>query len=179
MIKLLKNREKIILYLTLAVILFSLIFYFIVSPVMAKYANLNKEITVASAKLRKYMALLSQKEMIQKKYSDKFYSISSLPEFKQDSLVAALSELQNLAKGADIRIIDLRPQQGVKTSSQQYKEIIIDMRTEGSMEGYLKFIYDIENSLWILRIKKFQLLAKSNSVALEGVFTIAQVLLSN
>jgi len=177
--KLLKTREKIALYLIIGVILFNLIFNFVISPIMARYANLNKEITVASAKLRKYMALLGQKEKIQKKYSDKFNSVSSLPEFRQDSLVAALSELQNLAKSADIRIIDLRPQQGAKTGSQPYKEIIIDMRTEGSMEGYLKFIYDIENSLWILRIKKFQLLAKSNSTALEGVFTISQVLVSN
>lgn len=179
MIKLLKKREKIILYLVIGVVLFSFIFNFIISPVMAKYANLNKEITVTSVKLKKYMALLSQKERIQKKYADEFNSVSSLSEFKQDSLVAALSELQNLAKNADIRIIDLRPQQGVKTVSQPYKEIIIDMRVEGSMDGYFKFIYDIENSLWILRIKKFQLLSKSNSVALDGIFTIAQVSLSN
>lgn len=179
MIKLLKKREKIILCLIIGVILFNLIFNFIISPVMAKYVNLNEEITVASVKLRKYKALLGQKEKIQKKYADKFNSVSGLPEFRQDSLVSALSELQNLAKSADIRIIDLRPQQGAKTSNQPYKEIIIDMRAEGSMEGYLKFIYDIENSLWILRIKKFQLLAKSNSAALEGVFTILQVPVSN
>ncbi|MDD5465941.1 MAG: hypothetical protein PHP73_06340 [Candidatus Omnitrophica bacterium] len=179
MIRLLKKREKTILYLIIGFILFNLIFNFIISPVMTKYANLNKEITVTSVKLRKYMSLLSQKEKIQKKYSDKFNSVSGLPEFRQDSLVVVLSELQNLAKSADIRIIDLRPQQGAKTKSQPYKEIIIDMRAEGSMEGYLKFIYDIENSLWILRIKKFQLLSKSNSAALEGVFTISQIPLSN
>ncbi len=179
MIKLLRKREKVILYLAIAIILFMLIFNFIISPVMAKYANLNKEISVTSAKLRKYTALLGQKEKIQEKYSDKFNSVSGLPEFNGDSLVTALSELQHLAKRADIRIIDLRPRQGAKTGSQPYKEIIIDMRAEGSMEGYLKFIYDIENSFWILRIKKFQLLAKSNSTDLEGVFTISQVLLSN
>jgi len=179
MIKLLKKREKIILYLAMAVMLFSFIFYFIISPVMEKYENLNKEIAVASAKLRKYTALLGQKEKILKKYSDKFYSVSSPLEFRQDSLVAALSELQNLAKGANIRIIDLRPQAGAKTGTRPDKEIIIDTRTEGLMEGYLKFIYNIENSLWILRIKKFQLLTKSNSLVLEGVFTIAQVPLSS
>jgi hypothetical protein len=102
-----------------------------------------------------------------------------LSEFKQDSLVAALSELQNLAKNAKIRIIDLRPQQVAKTNKKSGKEITIDMRAEGSMEGYLKFIYDIENSLWVLHIKKFQLLAKNNSSALEGVFTISQVSVSN
>jgi Tfp pilus assembly protein PilO len=179
MIKLLKKREKIILYLAGGVILFIPIFNFIISPVMVKYANLNKEITIASAKLSKYTVLLGQKEKIQKQYSDKFNSVSSLPEFRQDSLVAALSELQDLAKSADIRIIDLRPQQGAKTGSQPYKEISIEMRAEGSMEGYLKFIYDLENSLWILRIKKFQLLNKSNSTVLDGVFVISQVLLAN
>jgi len=179
MIKLLKKREKVIFYLTIGIILFSLIFNFVISPIITKYVNLDKEISIARVKLRKYMALVSQKEKVQKRYSDKFNLASSLPEFRQDSLVAALSELQNLAKNANIRIIDLRPQQGAKTGSQTYKEIIIDMRAEGSMEGYLKFIYNIENSLWILRIKKFQILAKSNSAALEGIFTIVQVSLSN
>ncbi len=179
MIKLLKKREKIIFYLTIGVVLFSLIFNFVISPVMAKYANLNKEVSIARMKLNRYMFLLGEKDKIQKKYSARFNSLPNLSEFRQDSLVAALSELQNLAKSANIRIIDLRPQQGAKTGNQPYKEIIIDMRAEGSMEGYLKFIYDIENSLWILRIKKFQLLARTNSASLEGLFTISQVLLAN
>jgi hypothetical protein len=179
MIKLLQKREKIILYLTLGVILFSLIFNFIILPVMGRYTNLNKEISIASAKLRKYTYLLGQKNEIEKKYADKFKSFSVPSEMRQDSLVAALSELENLAKNADIRIIDLRPQQGVKPGRGPYKEIMIDMRAEGSMDAYLKFIYDIENSLWILRIKKFQLLTKGNSTLLEGIFTISQVSLSN
>lgn len=179
MIKLLNKREKLVFNLAVAAILFMLIFNFIISPIMARYVQLNKEIAVTRAKLSKYMVLLSQKEKIQKQYSDKFNSVPSLPELKQDYLVLVLSELQDLAKKAEISIIDLRPQQGVKSGSPLNKEIIIEMRTEGSMEGYFKFIYDIENSLWILDIKKFQLLTKGNSAVLEGVFTIAQVSLFN
>ena len=59
-----------------------------------------------------------------------------------------------------------------------YKEILIDLRTEGTQEGYLKFFYNIENSLALLRIKKFRLTAKTNTQTLEGSFSISQLSLS-
>ena len=168
----LTKREKIILYITIGVIIFSIIFNFLILPVLTKIGLLNKEINLTQARLKKYTQLLSQKDYIQSKYN-KFISRVSVSGRRQDTLVDALSELENLAKEANIRIIDIRPQ--ASRNINLYKEIIIDLRTEGTMEGYLKFIYNIENSLLLLRIKKLQLDAKPNSPTLEGSFSISQI----
>jgi len=166
--KILNKREKLILYITIGVVLFGVIFNLCIFPVFGKYSSLNKEIEVARTKYRKYQLLLSQKDYIQNKYK-KFAS-----EVNLSGSGNVLSELEASAKAADIRIIDIRPQ-NPSESSKLYKEIIVDLRTEGTMEGYLKFIYLIENSLSLLRAKRIQLTAKSRGSPLEGSFSISQV----
>ena len=171
MLKVLKKRERIILYFTLGVIIFSVVFNFLIYPGLTENNNLNNEIIVARLKLLKYMGVLSQKEEIQQVYAQLSPS-QGISEENQDTFVALLAELESLARAANIRIIDIRPQALAKTSS--VKEILVDLRSEGNAEGYLKFIYGLENSLFLLRVKKIQITAKPNSQVLEGTLTILQ-----
>ncbi|MBM3246455.1 MAG: hypothetical protein FJZ13_03895 [Candidatus Omnitrophica bacterium] len=170
--KILSKREKIILYVAIGVIVFSLGFNFLIAPGLGRNDVLNREISMVRTKLKKYRWLLSQKDYIQNKYN-KFSSTLKLPGEQADTLTGALAELENLAKDANVRIIDLRPQPTINPS--EYQEIIIDLRAEGTMEGYLKFIYNLENSLSLLKIKRFQLSAKPNNPALEGNFSISRI----
>lgn len=172
MLKILSKRERVILSAAVGVVIFAAGFNFLIAPILSKNDSLNKEITLTRAKLRKYRWLLSQKDYIQGKYS-KFSSAAKLSVEEEDALTSALSELENLAKNANIRIIDLRPQ--ATKSSDLYREIFIDLRAEGTMEGYLNFIYNLENSLSLLRIKKFQLSARPNTAVLEGSFSISRI----
>ncbi len=166
--RILSSREKKILYITVGVIIFSFVFNTLISPFLKKNEDLNKEINITGAKLIKYMWLLAQKETIQGKYK-KLSSSLKLPE-QEDTIVSVLSELENLAKNANIHIVDIRPQ--IPRSPDSYKELFIDLRAEGDMQGYLKFVYDIEHSLLSLTIKRLQLNIKPNTQVLEGVFTI-------
>jgi len=175
--KVLSKREKIIFYITVSIVVIGLAFNFIIAPILNKNDEINKELNLASAKLMKYMRLLSQKDLIQNKYKD-FSAAFKVSDKKENRMVEALSALEALAKGANMRIIDLRPQGASRGALSGYKEALIDLKTEGSMENYLKFIYDLESSLSLLRIKKFQLNSKSNSQNLEGTFSISQLSLS-
>jgi len=169
----LKKREKLIIYSTIGTIIFAVIFNLLIAPVLTKNENLNREIDLVRVKLKKYLWLLKQENYIQNKYN-KFSSTFKVSEQQEDTLVSALSELENLTKAASIRLIDIRPQ-GFAGNLAGYKEILIDLRTEGAMEGYLRFIYDLENSLSLLRIKKFQLTAKPYAILLDGSFSISQL----
>jgi len=170
--RILTKREKLIFYFTAVIMVFGAGFNFLIIPVLNKYDSLNKEISISRAKLAKHLRLLSQKEGIQNKYS-KFSSKFKFSA-QQDAYLTVLSELENLAKNANIRIVDLRPQRAVG-NKRAYSEILIDLRAEGDIAGYTRFIYDVENSLLLLKIKKFQLNAKPNTPALEGVFSILQI----
>jgi hypothetical protein len=172
MLKAISKREKIIFTLTLGVILFSIVFTFLVAPLLRRGEALNKEIRIARLKLRKHLYLLSQEKEIQDKYN-RFASEQNLAAQAPEAMVSSLSVLETLAKEANIRIIDIRPQ--TPRGSGLHKEITIDLRTEGAIGGYLSFLYSIENSLMLLDIKRFQLNAKTNSQLLEGSFSISQI----
>ena len=158
---------------TIGVIIFAIGFNFFLAPVLLKNDRLNKEINFTRSKLKKYLLILKKKDAIQAQYS-KFASSQKLAEEDQDNLVAAFAQLEDLSKSANIRIIDIRPETALRNQAL-YNEIVIDLRTEGTIEGYLKFIYDLENSISLLRIKRFRLNAKPNSQTLEGIFSISQL----
>jgi Tfp pilus assembly protein PilO len=170
--RILNNREKIILFVTLWLISLSLAYNFILEPLLNRYSTLNQEIGAVKAKIKKYLLLLSQKEDIQKKY-ERLSSPAFSPGEEKGGLVGILAEIESLAKNSGINILDIRPQ--TPRSGQTYKEALIELRTEGVMESYLKFIYDIENSLFLLRIKEFQLNSKPNSQLLEATFFISKL----
>lgn len=172
MTKVLSKRERIILYVTLGVIIFAIGFNFLFTPILTKNEDLNKEIELTQTKLKKYLRLLSQKDYLQNKYNEFSGHLKDSLTRDFDTYLGVLSELENLTKAANIRIIDIRPQ--APKSLALYKEIIVDLRTEGTMADYLKFIYTVENSLSLLRIKKFQLNAKANTSLLEGSFSISK-----
>lgn len=169
--KLFTKRENIIFKITLGVAVFSVFFIFSVAPVLRKAEILDKEISLTRMKLIKYTRLLSRAGDIR----DKSVSDPGLVIEGKDRLLSALSVIEKLAKDANVRILDLRPQNQKTGARNIDNEIIVDIRTEGKIEEYAKFLYEIENSLFLLRVKKLQLDIKPDSQTLEGSFTIAQL----
>ncbi len=174
MLKILNKREKVILGLTGGVIAFSVIFNFFIAPILSRNEELGGEIRVARARLKKSLLLLKDKDYIKNRYA-KFSTVDNISGRTWDTSVGVLSELAHLANGADIRIIETRPEASKKTGF--YKEVLIDLRAEGTVENYLKFIYAVEHSPYLLQIKKLQLTAKPNIQALDGSFSISQFLI--
>lgn len=168
--RILTRREKLILYLTAGVIVFALAYNYLLAPFEQRNASLNKSIVLAGGKLNTYHRLLAQKEHLREKYN-KFYSSFAASGREADTVVGALSQLENLAKEANIYIVDIRPQTSAGANPQG--EVIINLKAEGAVEGYLKFIYSIEHSALLLKIRKFQLSAKPNSQALDGSFSVS------
>jgi hypothetical protein len=80
--------------------------------------------------------------------------------------------LEELAVKTGIRIIDLRPQS--EGSSNLGKGVVVDLRAEGDMEGHIKFLYEIENSLSLLKVQRLELSAKNDNSNLESNLTIFQ-----
>lgn len=164
----LSRREKMLAIATVSVVVFVIAFNLFIAPVMDRANTLNKEIALAKLKSAKYSRLLSQKEQLQAKYGALLSSMDDTTVSAPDASISILSELERIARNANIRIIEVRPQ------SKASRETTVDLRAEGEMEAYIKFLYDIENSLSLLSIRKFQLNARPNTQVLEGVFSISQ-----
>ncbi len=175
MLKIFTGREKTIFYLTAGLIVFALTFNFLLVPLFARISRLNKEIALTRMKLVKYSWLLSQKDFLMAKYAAGGSSGNTSDQ--DDPLLSGLSAIELLAQQSNIRIIDIRPDPQVK-SSGQHKEALIELRAEGEVKGFFAFIYKLENSLTLLKIKKFQLSLRPGNQALEGRFTIVVLFVS-
>jgi hypothetical protein len=174
MLRVLSKREKIIFYATVGVLCLSAAFNFFNGSFWQKNVSLGREIAITRQRLKKSLRLLSQKEAIKNRYN-KLSVRSDLPLAQGgDVLVATLTELEKMAKEAGVRIVDIRPQD-VSRGTGLYKEIAVDLRAEGDIGSYFKFIYNLENSLSLLRVRRFQLSSRLNSRSLEGTFAISSI----
>jgi hypothetical protein len=173
MAKILSKREKTIFYATVTVVFFSIVFNFLVVPVLSKNESLNKDINAAKERLQKYLYLMERRDDIRAKYNGLFVDANG-SDAGEDGLISSLSELEKIAKDSNVRIIDIRPQ-GSSRSPSIYKEALIELKAEGMMEEYLKFTYNIENSPLLFKVKKLHLNIKPNTLSLEGSFSISRI----
>jgi hypothetical protein len=153
------------------VVLFSILFHIALVPVLQKNELLDKKIALGRKKLMSYRLLLSQKETIKNAYSS-FFSKAPGWGKRGDTSVDALFILENLAQEAGIRIVEIRPRGGMDEGSTG-KNAVFFLRTEGALEGYVKFMYELENPLSLIHIESFQLSTGSNVQAFEGSFVVA------
>jgi len=172
--RILTKRERAILFITLGVIAFSLRLNFILLPVVNSFQTLNHEIATSLLNLKKSLRLLSREQRIQQDYNQ-ISSLAQLEVGEEEVIALILAQLQNLANQASLRIVDVRPQ--ASRDFGRYKEIVVELKQEGKIEGFLKFIYDLENPPYLLRIKKLQLNSKAAGGVLEGQILISKIYL--
>lgn len=171
--RILTTREKMVFFITAGVVLMSAGYRFFLWSFITRNTELDRQIASTTATFKKYLIFVSMKEQIETKFRDKFVSMTT-PQGGTDSQITGLSELESLAKAAQIQIVDIRPHSSSE-SHALYRESFTEVRMEGPAEGFWEFIYNIEHSPSLLRIKKFQLTAKSNTALLEGTLTISQI----
>jgi hypothetical protein len=171
--RLLSKREKVVLWATILIVGSSILFSTALDPLFSKNADLNRQISSTKRKLQKYLWLLKQKDALDKGFSGSPHLINFFTT-EQDNVIDALAVLEDLATESGIKILDLRPNFSNKTKTSSVVSSI-ELRSEGTIEGVLKFVYLLENSASALKIKKMQISSKSNSSYLEARFTIAQI----
>jgi len=172
MLKLLSKREKMMLFIIAIIVLSSALYNFIFSPIFEKYSLLDSQVKIEKARLIKYKQILSRKAAIESKYNA-LYSKHEVIN-TQDPGVALLTELERLALNAGIRIIDIRPQPDNLSGGK--KGMLVDLRAEGQLQGFVKYLFNIEQSFQMLSVKRLQLSAKTGVSSLEASISVFQPL---
>jgi len=164
----LSDREKVILIFTCGLFVLVVIINLFLVPVLRRNDAMNRELALVRHRLAKNAALLERKDSLTVNYR-KFFAGYDSPA---DTPVQVLSMIEKMALDSGSRIIDIRPQ-GAK-SAKSGRETQIDLRIETDMQACLKFLYAMERSSAVLKVRRMQLSAKPGS-ALEASMTIAQL----
>lgn len=165
------QREKIIFSATVLTFAGALGFQFVAVPFLNRNKALDQEIATAKTRLQRYRQLLSRKTGLEAAYKS-IFSGGELPLNTEKTGKSILAELDKLAAGSGIYVLDIRPQD--QAEDTVIAEAAVDMRAEGDLVGLMKFVNGIEGSATGMRIKRLQINVKPNTGMLEASVTVAQ-----
>ncbi len=171
-IKQLSKREKIFFYVTLSIIVFSLIFKFVFFPLFSLNQRLTQEVKAKQLELRRALRL-SQGEAAQNEY-DAFIAAIKMGENRDLEMARLLSEIESMAKEAGVNIVNLRPHE--IEDRKFYNKFLIELKSEGTSQQILRFIFSLESSPLLLRIEKLNLSSRgSRRNLLNAALTLSRV----
>lgn len=170
------KREKTIFTITILAISLSIIYSFVIEPLYKEYTRLNQEINIKQARLAKNLRLVKEKDIVReefKKYSHQLKTRGS----DEEEMASVLSEIEKIGKSTGIYLSDVKPQK-IK-DMDFYKIMLVEIRFQATMQTLSKFIYELQNSTFLLKASRLQVNSKGGgSTLLEGVIQISKISLS-
>lgn len=176
-IKGISKREKRILILTAAIIVFKLCYELALTPFIQKITSMNNEIAQLQNKLTKSKRLLFRKDEIEKRFSALATGLKSDESLSNEQQITRiLVELEQLGNKAGIHINDIKPQPFKR--NDYYSEIIIELRLEAGLKELTNFLYRIQQSGELLTVEKLEIgIQSQDSAFLYGYLEIHKIML--
>ncbi|MEE8359409.1 MAG: type 4a pilus biogenesis protein PilO [Candidatus Omnitrophota bacterium] len=166
------SREKILVISTVAVTIVTLTYGFIIEPIVGAYSRLNRQILSSTLKLEKGYRLLKRAEEIKTEYA-KYAQLVKPSQSDEEEIASMLKVIEVLARGNNIYIRNIRPEP--TKENEFYKEFMFELTAEAGIERLGKFIYDLQSSGNLLRVKRLTLSASSKGAdSLKAVLEISK-----
>jgi len=176
MFKNLNKRERNLAGATLLIVSLAFFYKFIIDPIFTGWVNLNDEIESKTNVLKKDSGILSKYKILEAEYAELSRYVKSSKGEKADA-ADILNYIENISKNDSCYLVNIKPI-GTRNLSS-YKEVLIDVTAEATMEQFSKFLYDIENAKdMLLRVKQFNINSKTGQAGtLKGTFLVSKILI--
>ena len=175
-IKNMNKRERYIALAAVLVVAVTIIYNFVIDPVAKEWQSFNGEIEAKVSALTRDMSMLAARKTLESNYSA-FSKYVRSGKSEEETTAEVLSYLEKLSRDDSCLILNIKP---VSTKNLgAYKELLIDMSSEGSVSQFSKFLYDIENTQnMILKVRHFVLTSKAGQEGvLKGSFLISKIII--
>lgn len=174
-IKHLSHREKSMFIIGCIAILCIVIYMVLIDPLWEYWQGLNEKIVSKEVQLVKNLKILAQKDAIDVLYS-KYSDSIKMKGSEQEEIAIILREIENIARGNNTYITDIKPQK--VEDKDFYKVYYVDLEAEGNISNLTKFIYELQSSNQILKVKRLQLTPKGDAGdVLKGSMVITKILI--
>lgn len=153
----LSGREKILLYLTLAVIVLSLGYNYLLKGIGARWGELNAQILSKEIALKKNVAALRQRDKVQRLYYGyEQYAVKGVSD--EEDMAFFLNEVETQARRSGMRIANIKP--GPVKEFSNYKRFGVEMTCEMPLERFVEFVYNLQTSAHLIRIERLKLMSQ-------------------
>jgi hypothetical protein len=158
----LSQREKIVLYLSIAAVAVVAADQLALSPIRKEFQSLDQQTHDMEANIKRSIHLLSQKEKMTKE-AELYATYAASSKLSEDGVLILLKKVQELASQASVNLLYSKPGGSEKKERNICR---VSLECEGQMDQLINFFYAIENAKLLLRIEKYSLqpTAKGSSV---------------
>ena len=170
------KRERYLALATITVVSLVAVYALLFEPIASRWRSLNNQIMAKVNMLSKDSRILASRQAIEEEYS-KLAKRTKASASQDQQIADTLSYIEGISKNDSCMINNIKPID-VKTTDS-YKEVLIEVNTEGSMQNLSKFMYDIENPRDnLINVKRFTVTPKSGPAGpLKGSFVVGRTLL--
>jgi len=155
------KRERTLVIGVASLVFASLLYIFLVEPVIKRYGGTGEQIEAKRLKLKKASKLLKQKEQVSSLFQELSGIVKSGQGSQEEEMAELLSEIENLARESNIRISGMKPL-SIKEISF-YKKYTVEIDSEGSIEELMKFLHAVQASPQVLKVEQLELTSKSGA----------------
>jgi general secretion pathway protein M len=146
------TREKILITTAGVAVLLALLFMFVIDPMLAHSARLDRQLLTAQRELQELQTL-------QREYGRQKHVLDRInAQLKRQQNFALFSRLEELAGQTGIRSKIQYMKPTVSTPSEAYEEESVEIKMEGvTLEQFIQYLYQIENSPQFMKIKRLHI----------------------
>lgn len=170
----LSNREKTLFLIIIIMIGAALLYGFVAEPIFMRWKNLDDRIKSKLAYMAKSRRLLNRYKTLEEEYIN-LPSPGDAMESEEREIAKTLAAIENISNSSSCRIQNVKPRASRKIGS--YRAIAFEVTAEGTIGEFSRFLYEIETSKEMLRIKHFTVTSKSGYPGtLKGIFLISKII---
>lgn len=144
-------------------------------PLWSFYVSVEDQTRAQEQKLMQNMLNITRKDAIEKEYEE-YQKFIHVPGTHEEETAAMLREIEKIARSNEVVVVDMKPKE---TKDQQYhREYTVELDVETEMAPLLRFIYELESSLQLLRVGEAKLSLKGkDQPVVKAKMTITKMLI--
>ena len=171
MLQRLSAKKKNLLFIAVFFVSFAILHGVAFSPMLDQLKTLNNEILLKKRMIESSFNLLTQKMVIQEEV--RRYAKYKQGGSQEEEASSFLEEIEEIARKSEIQLVRLEPLDTKKNDF--YTGYTIAVKVESSMEQLMTFVYNLQNSESLLKVKRFRIISRAGTLHTD--LTVSKTLL--
>ena len=173
--KQLNAREKLILFLTLGLVVFFIIFEFIVKPMHEGSVDINDQLRVDRSSLINARHMLGQKVIVDSRYQD-LVDLVGVVDSEESQMPMIVSKIETAARETNIHIANIQPQKPITGKDTMF--LGVELEIDGQWLDIVRFLFMLQQKPNIFFINELNLEKYSDMTnSLRGRIVVSRMCL--
>jgi Tfp pilus assembly protein PilO len=175
--KKLSSRETQILFITLGLIVFFVVYQFVIKPMHAGSMDINDQIRMDRDQLSKASRLVAERPLVEARYQ-KLVDLIGVVDSEEAQMPTIVSKIEGAARESNIHIANIQPQKSVAQKEARF--LAVELEIDGQWLDIVQFLYLLQQQPNLYFINELNLEKYSGAInSLRGRIVISRMCLGN